>query len=297
MNPLFSVEMLQRMAVDASARFGQGKDLSVAVAEVAQENDLNEEQVKRLIEAANSVTYLQLLSKSQDRTFEFPVSSFEKVMDHLTFGIEGREPESHEVGEMVLQKMAYVVSEQSEVNPVLRYQAFKANEIEFEKLANEFTVLYKDFDDALAALNKDSQGLEKLASVADEEDYGILSAAVSKDESLVKSASESSFIFTKEQVKVAKQVVDLYKEAKINLTNQAKLKVEIEKVAEELATNMLKKPAKDPLVARVVQKAKVVTKVIPGKSVIDKIGNLAGASAYKPKPEHDVWANLQPKEI
>lgn len=58
--------------------------MNCSIAQRATDLELNPEQIKRVIEAANSIGYLKLLSMAQDRTFEFPVASYEEVMKEMT---------------------------------------------------------------------------------------------------------------------------------------------------------------------------------------------------------------------
>jgi len=58
--------------------------LDQSIAEVAKRDKLTDEYIKRLVESANTVTYLKIHERSKDKTFEFPLASFEGVKDYLT---------------------------------------------------------------------------------------------------------------------------------------------------------------------------------------------------------------------
>lgn len=67
------------LALEAAERFVQtGRDLNEIVAEIALRNDLNTEQIRRVIERANRAVFLKLFTRKID---EFPIASFDRVME------------------------------------------------------------------------------------------------------------------------------------------------------------------------------------------------------------------------
>jgi hypothetical protein len=74
-------DRLQAIAVDCVTKFiSKEASLSDAIAKEAQFLELNSEQTKRVIETTNTLAYLRQLEKSADRTFEFDVADYNKVM-------------------------------------------------------------------------------------------------------------------------------------------------------------------------------------------------------------------------
>lgn len=74
-------ERLQQIAVECVTQFiSKQASLNEAIAKEAMDLELNSEQTKRVIEASNTIAYLRQLEKSADRTFEFEVADFGKVM-------------------------------------------------------------------------------------------------------------------------------------------------------------------------------------------------------------------------
>jgi hypothetical protein len=74
-------ERLQEIAIGCVTQFIQKQaSLSDAIAKEAMDLELNSDQTKRVIEATNTIAYLRQLEKSADRTFEFEVADFNKVM-------------------------------------------------------------------------------------------------------------------------------------------------------------------------------------------------------------------------
>jgi hypothetical protein len=79
---MFTPEALKTMAarcvVDA-----QDGNLTGAITKQAMDNELNPDQIQRLVEATNQVAYLSQLEKSADRTFEFDVAKYDDVMSGM----------------------------------------------------------------------------------------------------------------------------------------------------------------------------------------------------------------------
>lgn len=78
-------ERLQQIAVDCVTQFiSKQASLNEAIAKEAMDLELNADQTKRVIEASNTIAYLRQLEKSADRTFEFDVADYNKVMTNMT---------------------------------------------------------------------------------------------------------------------------------------------------------------------------------------------------------------------
>lgn len=72
---------LQNIAARCTAVFlNKQASLSEALAKEAMDLELNPDQIKRAIEATNTVAYLKQLEDSPDRTFEFPVADYKEVI-------------------------------------------------------------------------------------------------------------------------------------------------------------------------------------------------------------------------
>lgn len=69
------------LALEASERYVQtSQDPSEIIAEIANRNDLNSEQIKRLVEKTNRAIFLKMF---EHKLHEFPIASFERVMSYL----------------------------------------------------------------------------------------------------------------------------------------------------------------------------------------------------------------------
>lgn len=67
----------------ASEYLKNGTDLNESITKIAQENSLNRYEINRLIESANTNTYLNLFSNAEDKYIKFDVADYEKVAANL----------------------------------------------------------------------------------------------------------------------------------------------------------------------------------------------------------------------
>ena len=81
--PSFSKHDFESMSFRAAEQFREGTSLHDSVVKIAKDNQMNPEQIKRLVEASNTTTFLNEF-KSKDgnqRMVEFDVANPDKVID------------------------------------------------------------------------------------------------------------------------------------------------------------------------------------------------------------------------
>jgi hypothetical protein len=61
----------------------EGTDLNNTITKIAEEHALNRYEIDRIVEAANTNTYLSMFSNLDDKYIEFPVADAEKVAEYL----------------------------------------------------------------------------------------------------------------------------------------------------------------------------------------------------------------------
>jgi hypothetical protein len=61
----------------------EGTDLNNTITKIAEEHALNRHEIDRVVEAANTSTYLSMFSNLDDKYIEFPVADSEKVAEYL----------------------------------------------------------------------------------------------------------------------------------------------------------------------------------------------------------------------
>lgn len=77
-------ESLKEMAAaNVAAYKSNGTSLNDSITKVAMDNELNSDQVKRLVETTNQMAYLSELDGQDDRTFEFDVANYDNIMDSI----------------------------------------------------------------------------------------------------------------------------------------------------------------------------------------------------------------------
>ena len=80
MNPI-TVQDLQAIAVQCTSDFfNSGVPLSEGLSKIASERNLNPEQLKRAVEATNTLTYLKSVEVGSDRTGEFPLADYDDIV-------------------------------------------------------------------------------------------------------------------------------------------------------------------------------------------------------------------------
>ena len=212
-------DALQSLSVKVVTMFmNKQASLSDAVAEVSLNQSLNPEQIKRLIEASNSIAYLRQLQSTSDRTFEFPVAEYNQVLSKMAL------PESLDTSPTTSPQVVEKQAEAQDFNFDFSEQekvAMLAREVigvkgGLEKMAFDKEELTYSLLQASGRLSKDPLALEKLTHVADEDSFKPLSSLLGKT-GFEKSASvkEPAFghIFKSSELKEAEALCGLYKQA------------------------------------------------------------------------------------
>lgn len=86
--PTFSRHDIDSMAFTASREFKEGTPLHATIVKLARDNSMNPEQIKRLVEAANTTTFLDSFKEKvgNQRMVEFDVADPTKVIDEALGG-------------------------------------------------------------------------------------------------------------------------------------------------------------------------------------------------------------------
>lgn len=232
-----SPEQIRDIAVRVVEDFINNKvPLSEAVAEASRSMCLNSEQIKRVVEAANSIAYLKLLENSEDRTFEFPVAEYSEVMGLLVLPEEMATKAASVVKDQSMSKEAQEESTGSSVSLNEKYQLvfneMTSNKAQLEKLAYDLQEVGLLIESSMKSLKKDSEGLEKLAGVAEEYCYNKVSMLM---HGMVKEASTGS-IYRDSELYEARNMSSLFKQAESILTEKLHREEMHEKMAGVLSS-------------------------------------------------------------
>ena len=236
-------DRLQNIAVKCVAQYmAKQASLSEGIAKEAQELELNPEQVKRVIETTNTVAYLRQLGDAPDRTFEFPVADYKTVMSRICLPEkraeeedeeekkESKEEEKKESKEDEKKESEEAEPSEQEKKAMLIMETRRCKEV-LIKMAYDQEDLKQRLISAADSFRKDPFALEKLAEVVDEEDYSkMIKLCQISDRSL------QDIVVTDSDVKEARKLYGLYKEAKISVAEETKLRKTVER-----AENYIKK--------------------------------------------------------
>jgi len=204
-------EQLKDISVSVVEGFINHKvPLNEGIAKQASEMELNPDQIKRVVEASNTIAYLRLQKEAEDKTFEFPVGDYEGVMKTMVLPS----------GETELRgqtKIAGVMDEVNHFEPAVDEEQQRSwfrtsmlnNHYQLEKIAVEKEGLAYAILDAARALSKDEYALEKLAEVCEEDVYMKLSCLLTKEADY----KLRERVFRDSDLNVARELVDIYKQA------------------------------------------------------------------------------------
>lgn len=189
-----TVQDLQNIAVKATTEFlNNNCSLNESLAKQASDMGLNSEQLKRAVEATNTLTHLKTLELSLDKTAEFPVAEYKTILKMASVPesqLGGPEENEGESGFGFFGKQAsaeitssWDLSVDVEVSPAqAKHHLLKfasANDRQIEVLQGQFEVTSKRFLEKAAQLKADPQAHEFLsASSATDLEYTLLSRSV-----------------------------------------------------------------------------------------------------------------------
>lgn len=205
----FDISYLQTKSVQIVQDFLNGKgSLDELVADTAQADSLSQEQLKRLVESVNTLAFLKTLQANEDRTKEFPVCSFDKVvsliMTHPPVIKEAASQERSVVKYKSIAKRRRLAAEQE---AMLKKAFFKTYQ-EVERDMGQFVDYFQKTASLQEMLLKEPFLLEKLASVSATTDFVEFCGG-----DLEKTAGYGSAYLREEEVKAFQRKFDFYKEA------------------------------------------------------------------------------------
>lgn len=210
-----SPDQIRDIAVKVVGQFiSNSTPLSDGVADAAKSLGLNSEQVKRIIEATNSIAYLKLLEGSSDRTFEFPVAKYEDVMRSIVMPVNLEQTavvESSELNKEASYSEEYTAHMSLGEKYVVVFNEMLSNKYSLEKIAYDLQEVGMLIEQSILTLKRDPEGLDKFAEVSNENHYSKVSMLM---HGMVKEASDNS-VFRDAELKEARNLADLFKQAEL----------------------------------------------------------------------------------
>jgi hypothetical protein len=298
MTTIITPEMIQEISVDIVKDYVANKTpLSDGIAKVASELELNPEQIRRVIESCNTVTYLSLQKQAQDRTFEFPLADYNSVLGGIVMPKEANTAVVEQdfkdaTAKPELQKEAAYEPDLQTIQTWTRTEYLR-NKSMLEKLAFDAEAVVQNIGDVSTRLRKDEYALEKLAEVATEEDFKRLAC-------LIRPVPEKleDRIFKEAELKDAQLLVDLYKEAQA-IAEEKKKRTDLEKraMAGALAGALGKSIGGTGALAITGAGTAIsnVAKNIYKPKTVHPL-DVAATALTEPKASSNVWSNLQSRK-
>lgn len=162
--------------------------LSEGLAKQASDMELNSDQIQRAVEATNSIAYLKILSLASDRTVEFPLCKYAEVMAHVAT------PDLTKAASYVAQNVgkttpasvemvkAASVANSVELSDAEKHVMFvklaAANDKALEALRDREITIAPELQKIASVVKADPEGLEKLATVANGEEFKAITKIV-----------------------------------------------------------------------------------------------------------------------
>lgn len=297
-------ETIQELAVNVVKDYiGKKASLNEGIAKVAMDHELNPEQIKRVVETCNTVTYLALQKQANDRTFEFPVAEYNGVLGKMTLPTdsdtsvtEGQFKEATQKDE--LKKEASYVPDAQTVQAWTRSEYIR-NKAILEKLAFDSEAIVQNIGDLTAKLRQEVYCLEKLAEVTTEDEFIKLAKLIRP---MIRDASGQiqlvDRIFKEAELTDSRKLVELYKEG-CEIVKEKERRTELEKraVAGAMAGLLGKSlgGAAGGAITGVGGAASAIVKNL-GKSKVIHPLDLAATAITEPKPASNIWDNLQGRQ-
>lgn len=218
--PLISSDTIRDISVKSVEMFLNDKvPLSEGLAKQASAYELNSEQIQRAVEATNSIAYLKVLELANDRTVEFPLCKYAEVMTSIVIPEMDKQAsitvhKSAAVGKTTLdmEKFATYVAPTLESREQLVHMTKMASIAarELQGLKDRAVTIVPEIEKTASLIKADPQGLEKLATIVNGDEFRMLSKLVYGSE---KEHSDTG-LFKAAELKTVEKIAGLLKEAK-----------------------------------------------------------------------------------
>ncbi len=221
--PSLSSDQIRDVAVQVVQDFLNDKvPLNQGLAKQAQAHDMNYEQVKRACEASNVIAHLKIMQLSDDKTTEFPLCDSNKVMAEICNPGPNLPNFEKSAGlqEQSCSSELHSFTSSASDNHVYFVKQAAINERALQDLQVEMINVQRSLVKAALDLSKNKDWIEKLSCVADE-DFAKLSLLVGGK---VETKRNVEGLFKEAALKEARNVAELYKQAKSMVSDAAKMK-------------------------------------------------------------------------
>lgn len=290
-----TTETIKDISVEIVKNFIDNKvPLSEGIAKYASEMELNPDQIKRVVETCNTVTYLTLQKEAQDRTFEFPVADYNSVMTTMTVPtkVDGTVTEAEfKEGQEKQASEEYVYSPDEQTMRAWTVKEWLGNREMIEKLAYDKAECLMRIGDLATIIKTDNYAMEKFAEVADEQTFYKLATLIGANPKM----ALRKYIFKEAELSNVRQLVGLLKKAE-ELVKECKERELLEKKAViAAAVGGVAKGLSKAVGAVVGGTGMGVAKgvsTLNKKKLVHPL-DIGMAAMTEPKPGQNIWDNLQ----
>lgn len=250
-------DQLRDISIRCTEQFLNKKvPLSQALAKEASAHSLNSEQIKRAVEATNTVAFLKVASMSSDKTVEFPLCKYSEVLQGVSLPdlekeaalairaadkeISGILGDAESFANSVMEKAASEMSTMFGAGDLKRALVKEAamNKAVLESLKPEADLIAEKLVKAAQLLGQDDRWLDKLAHVVSGQDHEVLATLVSGK--TLPARDFGGHLFIKEaDLRVAKTVANLYKQAQ-DISRELRKREGLQKRADEHIASLTK---------------------------------------------------------
>lgn len=289
-----SVKDLQDIAVRCTSNFYNSNiPLSESLAKEASANDLNSEQLKRALEATNTLAYLQSLQLGGDRTGEFPLADYGTVVKMASVPeLPAQTPSftkaaAAQESVSTVDPLAFQFPELGKREALFHFQKLaSANKRSLYNATGHADVVASKIVKVAAEIKADPQGVGKLSASCTQDEFTKLSALVYGHDGLgLKYQDFAEHVYASKDLTKVAELKDLIEEGRETLKT-------IEKCAElaRTATNVENVLVKQSFLGLVAEGAGALVRGVAGLAG-KAVSATGGAAVSGAKAVGNVVAN------
>lgn len=211
----FTVQDLQDLAVRCTTQFLTNQtSLNSSLAKEAADLGLNSEQVKRAVEATNTLAYLKNLEKSaSERTVEFPLADYTEIIRLASMPEALLKEATAPVAEAVVESKFEVAFPELTTKEAMigLHKEASINDRALEDAVAHSNVVRDQLIKSAATLAKDPLALDKLSAVVEADAFEKIARLVFKEDKVKRDTVPS--MFKEADLKSSKDIAALYKQA------------------------------------------------------------------------------------
>lgn len=285
-----TVQDLQNIAVECTSNFfNKNIPLNESLCKIASERDLNKDQLKRAIEATNTLTYLKNVEVSKDRTSEFKVADYDSIMKLASIpdNVQELQKQASSTADMsnrydvtiedtknliktAEEKLSFSFPNLNEKEKLIHLRKYaQINDRALEKAQEDLEYTGLNLIKLAKEIRKNSQSKEFLSALdIDDERFEKIAELVLNEKVKRLDYAKTSGLFKAAQLQSVKEFVDFYKVAEDLYSEIEYRKTAKEKIRTHL--DYMEKAAFGPAIAAITGMTRLLGSSLPRKIVVNK---------------------------